>query len=65
VEDLAGKIGGNRLGALTLAKAALQMSARAPADIGYAYEMELGALSYTLEGRSEALAAFAEGRGKA
>jgi enoyl-CoA hydratase len=65
VDDMAGRIGANRLGALTLAKASLQMSARAPSDIGYAYERELGALSYTLEGRGEALAAFAEGRSKA
>lgn len=65
VAALADRIGGHRLGALTLAKAALQMSARAPADIGFLYEKELGALSYTLEGRSEALAAFAAGRGKA
>jgi enoyl-CoA hydratase/carnithine racemase len=65
VTALAERIGSHKLGALTLAKAALQMSARAPADIGFLYEKELGALSYTLEGRSEALAAFAAGQSRA
>jgi enoyl-CoA hydratase/carnithine racemase len=65
VTALAEQIGSHKLGALTLAKAALQMSARAPADIGFLYEKELGALSYTLEGRSEALAAFAAGQSRA
>ena len=49
-------------------------AANMPADVGGAgldtltwllYEKELGALSYTLEGRSEALAAFAAGQSRA
>ena len=46
-------------GALVLAKAALRMSERAGMDVGLLYEKELGAVSYTLEGRAESLAAFA------
>lgn len=53
-------IASHRLGALVLAKAALRMSERTGSDIGLLYERELGALSYTLEGRAEALAAFAD-----
>lgn len=57
---LAGDVAKHRLGALILAKAALRMAERAGSDIGLLYEKELGALSYTLEGRAEALSAFAE-----
>ncbi|MCO5090380.1 enoyl-CoA hydratase/isomerase family protein [Bosea sp. (in: a-proteobacteria)] len=63
---LAADIARHRLGALVLAKAALRMAERAGSDIGLLYEKELGALSYTLEGRAEALSAFAgrnQGRG--
>jgi hypothetical protein len=42
-----------------LAKSASRMSERAGTDVGALYEQELGALSYTLEGRAEALSAFA------
>jgi len=38
----------------------MRMSERAGTDVGALYEQELGALSYTLEGRAEALSAFAE-----
>jgi enoyl-CoA hydratase len=65
VAALAAKIAGYNLGALTLAKAAIRMAERAPTDVGLLYEKELGALSYTLEGRDEALAAFAQGKNKA
>jgi enoyl-CoA hydratase len=60
INAMAGKIAGYKLGALILAKAALRMSERAGSDIGHLYEQELGALTYTLEGRAEALAAFAD-----
>lgn len=56
---LAGSIAAHSGGALVLAKAALRMSERAGTDVGLLYEKELGALSYTLEGRAEALSAFA------
>ncbi len=59
VSAMARQIAGHKPGALMLAKAAIRMSERAGSDIGYLYEQELGALSYTLEGRAEALAAFA------
>lgn len=59
VSALAASIAKHRLGALILAKAALRMSERTGSDIGFAYEKELGALSYTLEGRQESLSAFA------
>jgi enoyl-CoA hydratase/carnithine racemase len=59
VAEMASSIASHRLGGLVLAKAALRMSERAGSDVGYAYEKELGALSYTLEGRQEALSAFA------
>lgn len=65
VQELAQRIAANSREALVLAKSAMAMSARAPVDIGLAYERELGALSYTLEGRAEALAAFAAGKAKA
>jgi enoyl-CoA hydratase len=59
VKELASSIASHRAGALILAKTALRMSERSGSDVGYAYEKELGALSYTLEGRQEALSAFA------
>ena len=59
VAAMAASIACHHLGSLVLAKAALRMSERTGSDIGYAYEKELGALSYTLEGRQEALSAFA------
>jgi len=59
VAELASSIASHRVGALVLAKAALRMSERSGSDVGFAYEKELGALSYTLEGRQEALSAFA------
>jgi enoyl-CoA hydratase len=62
---IAAKIADFKLGALVLAKAALRMSERATADVGLLYEQELGALSYTLEGRDEALSAFVDGKRKA
>jgi enoyl-CoA hydratase/carnithine racemase len=63
---LARSIAGHGLGALVLAKAAMRMSERAGTDVGLLYEKELGALSYTLEGRAEALSAFAHrSRGRA
>lgn len=65
VKELAERIGAHNPDALMLAKAAMNMSARTSVDVGLAYERELGALSYTLEGRAEALAAFAAGRAKA
>jgi hypothetical protein len=44
----------------------MRMSERAGTDVGLLYEKELGALSYTLEGRAEALSAFAHrSRGRA
>jgi enoyl-CoA hydratase len=60
VEAMAKTIGGYRLGALILAKAAMRMSEQTGSDLGHLYEQELGALSYTLEGRQESLSAFAE-----
>ena len=60
VAALARTIAGYKLGALVLAKAALRMSERAGTDVGLLYEQELGALTYTLEGRAEALSAFAD-----
>lgn len=65
VADYSGLIGRNNLDALILAKSALSMAARSNIDAGLAYERELGALSYTLEGRAAALAAFAAGTAKA
>jgi enoyl-CoA hydratase len=65
VAEMAGRIAGYKPGALVLAKAAIRMSEQAGSDIGYLYEKELGALSYTLEGRAEALAAFAARSGNA
>jgi enoyl-CoA hydratase len=59
VHGMASMIAKHNLGALVLAKAAIRMSERAGSDVAYLYEKELGALSYTLEGRDEALAAFA------
>ena len=59
VMAMAMSVASHRLGGLILAKAALRMSERTASDVGYAYEKELGALSYTLEGRQEALSAFA------
>lgn len=59
VAALASRLAGLKPGALILAKAALRMSERAGTDVGHLYEQELGALTYTLEGRAEALAAFA------
>jgi len=59
IATFARSISQHRLGALLLAKAALRMSEQAGADIGLMYEKELGALAYTLEGRAEALSAFA------
>jgi enoyl-CoA hydratase len=56
---LAEEIAAHSGGALVLAKAALRMSERAGMDVGLLYEKELGAVSYTLEGRAESLAAFA------
>jgi enoyl-CoA hydratase len=58
VAALAKTIAGYKLGALVLAKAALRMSERTGTDVGLLYERELGALTYTLEGRAEALSAF-------
>jgi enoyl-CoA hydratase len=60
VAAMAAAIAKHRLGALMLAKSAMRMSERAGTDVGALYEQELGALSYTLEGRAEALSAFAE-----
>jgi enoyl-CoA hydratase len=60
VTALARKIAAHRLGALVLAKAAMRMSEKAGTDVGLLYEQELGALTYTLEGRAEALTAFAD-----
>jgi enoyl-CoA hydratase len=59
VQEMASTIAKHNLGALILAKAAMRMSERAGADVSYIYEKELGALSYTLEGREEALSKFA------
>ncbi len=55
---LAAKIASAPLGALVLAKSAMRASENTGSDVGHMVERELGALTYTLEGRAEAIERF-------
>ena len=60
--EVARKIAKHRGRALILAKAALQMAARAPLDAGLRYELELNTICNMFEDLDEGINAFKEKR---